>query len=95
MKFIQITDLHLSDRNDTPAADALRWAIETADSIAPDLVAFTGDMTTFGTSGAAGQFLDAASHLSVPWVFTPGNAELRSKAAMVVLEALKYCKTSV
>ena len=93
MKFIQITDLHLSDRNDTPAADALRWAIETADSIAPDLVAFTGDMTTFGTSGAAGQFLHAASHLSVPWVFTPGNAELRSKAAMVVLEQPASCRS--
>jgi sugar phosphate isomerase/epimerase len=85
MKMIQITDLHMSDRTDTPAADALRWAIDAANHIAPDLVAFTGDMTTYGTVGAAQQFLAAAEGLSIPWVFTPGNAELRADGGMKVL----------
>ena len=85
MKIIQITDLHLSDRADTPAADALSWAIDTANGISPDLVAFTGDMTTHGTADSAQQFLDAAARLSVPWVFTPGNAERRADGAMDVL----------
>jgi sugar phosphate isomerase/epimerase len=84
-KLIQITDLHLSDRADTPATDALRWAIDTCNRLAPDLVAFTGDMTTYGTVDAARLFLDQATRLTVPWAFTPGNAELRSDGAMTVL----------
>lgn len=85
MRLIQITDLHLSDRPDTPAADALGWAIDTCNAIAPDLVAFTGDMTTYGTSGAAAHFLKQAGRLNAPWTFTPGNAELRSEGAMPLL----------
>jgi sugar phosphate isomerase/epimerase len=85
LRLIQITDLHLSDRTDTPAADALRWAIDTCNQLRPDLVAFTGDMTTYGTAESARQFLDHATRLSVPWVFTPGNAELRSDGAMAIL----------
>jgi len=88
LKLIQITDLHLSDRTDTPAADALRWAIGESNRLAPDLVAFTGDMTTYGSAAAAQQFLDAAAQLEMPWVFTPGNAELRSEQAMPVLESI-------
>lgn len=84
MKLLQITDLHLSDRTDTPAAEALRWAIGVANELAPDLVAFTGDMTTYGSAAAAQQMLDAARSLTVPWVFTPGNAERRAEAAALV-----------
>ncbi|SVE03534.1 uncharacterized protein METZ01_LOCUS456388, partial [marine metagenome] len=40
MRLIQITDLHLSDRQDTPAADALRWAITESNRSSPDLVTF-------------------------------------------------------
>ncbi len=85
VKLLQITDLHLSDRADTPAAEALRWAIDTANTLVPDLVAFTGDMTTHGTAESATRFLERAEGLTVPWVFTPGNAELRSDGAMSVL----------
>jgi sugar phosphate isomerase/epimerase len=85
LRIIQITDLHLSDRTDTPAADALRWAIGEANSLAPDLVAFTGDMTTYGTRAAAEGFVQAAAALEPPWVFTPGNAERRDAGAMPVL----------
>jgi sugar phosphate isomerase/epimerase len=85
LRLIQITDLHLSDRIDTPGADALRWAIDTCNLLIPDLVVFTGDVTTYGTSASARQFLDHANRLTVPWVFTPGNAELRLEGAMTVL----------
>ena len=85
MRLIQITDLHLSDRTDTPAAAALQWAIAEANRLAPDLVAVTGDMTTYGTATAAGNFLKEAEALDVPWVFTPGNAELRDPGAMPIL----------
>jgi sugar phosphate isomerase/epimerase len=93
MELIQITDLHLSDRRDTPAAHALKWAIETCNKLAPDLVAFTGDMTTYGTAAAATHFLDQAQRLQVPWVFTPGNAELRSDGAWPVLADHLKCKS--
>lgn len=89
MRFVQITDLHLSDRTDTPATDALRWAVGEANKLAPDFVAFTGDMTTYGTRDAANQFLEAASGLTPPWLFTPGNAELRASGAMSALEGAR------
>ena len=85
MRLIQITDLHLSDRQDTPAADALRWAITESNRSSPDLVTFTGDMTTYGTEASARHFLEQAGTLTSPWVFTPGNAELRDPGAQRVL----------
>lgn len=85
LHILQVTDLHLSDRTDTPAAAALRWAIDMANERQPDLVAFTGNMTTYGTSASAEQVLAAAQRLSVPWVFTPGNAERRSPGAFAIL----------
>jgi sugar phosphate isomerase/epimerase len=85
VRLIQITDLHLSDRTDTPAAAALQWAIAEANRLVPDLVAVTGDITTYGTATAAGNFLAATAALEVPWVFTPGNAELRDPGAMPIL----------
>jgi sugar phosphate isomerase/epimerase len=85
VRLLQITDLHLSDRTDTPAHDALLWAVAEANRQAPDLVAITGDMTTYGTADATRHFLAAAAELKAPWVFTPGNAELREPGAMPVL----------
>ena len=85
MRLLHITDLHLSDRRDTPAAEALRWAVDAANGLAPDLVAFTGDMTSYGTADAARQFVEEAGRLQIPWVFTPGNAELRHAGAMPIL----------
>ncbi len=85
VRLIQITDLHLSDRTDTPAADALQWAIAESNRLAVDLVAFTGDMTACGTGASATNFLAAIAALSMPWVFTPGNAELRTGGAAPVL----------
>ena len=61
LQVIQITDLHLSDRADTRPADALRWAIDTCNQLAPDLIAFTGDTTTYGTADSARKFLDQAN----------------------------------
>ena len=87
MRLIQITDLHLSDRTDTAAADALEWAIGAANRLAPDLVAVTGDITTYGTQDAARHFLEAAANLNAPWLLTPGNAELRTPGAMPVLSS--------
>ena len=85
LKLIQITDPHLSDRSDTPAAEALRWAIRESNRLRPDLVVFTGDLTTYGTAGAARRVVDAASELVVPWALTPGNSERRTEGAMDVL----------
>jgi len=42
-------------------------------------------MTTYGTAESAAHFLKQAGRLDFPWVFTPGNAELRSDGAMPLL----------
>ena len=93
LRLIQITDLHLSDRDDTPAAEALRWAVDEANRLAPDLVAVTGDMTTYGTADSARQVIEAVSRLKVPWAFTPGNAERRSDGAMAVFAEVCRAKS--
>lgn len=93
MRLIQITDLHLSDRADTPGFDALSWAVSETNRLAPDLVAITGDVTTYGTEEAARNFLAAAAPISAPWVFTPGNAELRDVGAMPVLQPVAARKS--
>lgn len=95
MRMIQITDLHLSDQSGSPAEDALRWSIDETNRVAPDLVAFTGDMTTYGTAKSAERFLDQARRLTVPWVFTPGNAELRTDGATSVLAEHTEQKSTV
>ncbi|MBT3606074.1 MAG: TIM barrel protein [Candidatus Latescibacteria bacterium] len=78
IRFIQITDLHLSDRTDTSTYQALRWAIGQTNDHNPDFVIVSGDMTTYGTAKSAKNTIDALKEIKAPTYFTPGNAEHRS-----------------
>ena len=87
-RFIQLTDLHLSDTPGTVTRQALLWAIDTVNRYGPDFLAVTGDITTYGTAASARRFLDALLRVAVPVRFTPGNAERRSPGAMPVFSDL-------
>jgi len=82
IRFVQITDLHLSDRTDTPTYQALLWAIDETNKQEPDFVVVSGDMTTYGTAQAAHNTLNALEKINAPTFFTPGNAEHRSPDAL-------------
>lgn len=81
IRFVQITDLHLSDRTDTPTYQALLWAIDQTNKLTPDFVMVSGDMTTYGTSQSAKNTLDILQKIKAPVYFTLGNAEHRSLGA--------------
>jgi sugar phosphate isomerase/epimerase/predicted phosphodiesterase len=82
VRFIQITDIHLSDRRDTTTYHALSWAIQEATRQAPDFIVVSGDMTTYGTKASERLILEAFQNVSVPVFYTLGNAEHRSSVSI-------------
>lgn len=88
-RFVQITDLHLSDRTDTPTYQALLWAVEETNKLCPDFVVVSGDMTTYGNKVAAQNVLKVLQDIQSPVFFTPGNAEHRQAEAIPVFSDLQ------
>jgi len=82
IRFVQITDIHLSDQRDTPTYHALLWAIPEALRQMPDFIVVSGDMTTYGTQASERLILEAFKKTTVPIFFTLGNAEHRSKVSI-------------
>lgn len=89
-RFIQITDIHLSDRRDTPTYHALLWAIDEAVKHKPDFIVISGDMTTYGTDASAKNTLEAFKNITVPVFFILGNAEHRSAASLFPQSQTKH-----
>ena len=87
-RFVQLTDLHLSDVSDSGASAALEWAVRFVNDTAPDFLAVSGDVTTYGTRRSAECFVEALDQIHVPVLFTPGNAELRDPGALLCLAPL-------
>lgn len=77
-KILQLTDMHLYDdgKFDEPA---ITGALELISREAPDLVAFTGDISCDGSHEACGNrldsFLSRVDALGVPYTYTLGNHE--------------------
>ena len=90
VRFIQITDIHLSDRRDTPTYNALLWAINEAVKQTPDFIVVSGDMTTYGTETSAQHILEAFQKVTVPIFFTLGNAEHRSASSLFPQSQTKH-----
>lgn len=84
IRFVQITDLHLSNRKDTPTYHALLWAVRQTQKLAPHFVVISGDMTTYGTKASAQNTLEALATRHAPTFFTHGNAEHRSAGALPI-----------
>lgn len=73
-----LADAHLPDCLGSAQEAALRWAVG---AVQADWLILAGDMTAAGESGAATRVADILADQGVPWVSTPGNAELRTAAA--------------
>ena len=84
-----ISDAHLPDRSDTIKDAVLDWALGELRGQSVDLLAVAGDMTSLGTVAAATRLRNKLERLGIPFLFTPGNAELRTPAqTRQVLETL-------
>lgn len=84
-----ISDAHLPDRSDTVKDAVLDWALGEIRGKNVDLLVVAGDMTSLGTIGAATRLRHKLDRLPFPFLFTPGNAELRTPSqTRQVLELL-------
>lgn len=90
MKFIVLADLHLPDRADTVKELVLNWIADVVKQEQPDYLIGAGDMTASGTIPASERLVRTLKRTGVPFLLTPGNAELRSpEVAEQVAQILK------
>ncbi|MBQ6474076.1 MAG: hypothetical protein IJJ33_18950 [Victivallales bacterium] len=75
-----ISDAHLPDRSDTIKDAVLDWTLGDLRTKDVDLLVVAGDMTSLGTAAAATRLRHKLDRLDIPFLFTPGNAELRTPA---------------
>lgn len=78
MKFIVLADLHLPDLTGSVKDQVLDWCVEMIRLERPDYLIGAGDMTASGTVPAARRLIEKLRSTGVPFLLTPGNAELRS-----------------
>ena len=81
MKICFMCDLHLPVDEDALQYDVLQWAISDAAKKKPDCIAFAGDVTCDGNIHVYKKFIRKMQALSIPFVFVPGNSDLRCKTS--------------
>lgn len=78
MKIGFICDLHLPEDENVLQYDVLEWAISDLKQNA-DLIIFAGDVTCNGDIDVYNTFIKKMNGLSLPFLFIPGNSDLRNK----------------
>ena len=77
MKVAVLADLHLPGRCDTVKEAIFNWSIDEAVSRKCDLIIGAGDLTSIGEFSAADRIMRKLESGVLPFILTPGNAELR------------------
>ena len=75
-----LADLHLPDAADTVKETVLDWALTEAKAQKVDLIVGAGDLTGTGTEAAAMRIRLKLEKTKIPFLLTPGNAEMRDPA---------------
>ncbi|MBO5959153.1 MAG: metallophosphoesterase, partial [Lentisphaeria bacterium] len=88
MKFIVLADLHLPDRADTVKELVLDWIVDVIKLEQPDYLIGAGDRTASGTVPASVRLVQKLRSTGVPFLLTPGNAELRTPEAAEEVAAI-------
>lgn len=78
MKIALLADLHLPDSERTVKEEVLDWALSAAVRLGADRIVGAGDLTATGTVRAAGRLRRRLESTGIPFLLTPGNAELRT-----------------
>ena len=76
-----LCDLHLSENRHTTQYEVLSWATAELASAKPDCIIFAGDATCDGNESAYDTFTSAVAALGIPFLYIPGNSDLRCAAS--------------
>ncbi len=90
--FAILCDLHLPSETSTVKEDVWHWALDALNRLRPDCILGLGDLTGSGTVAAARRIRAGLESLGIPFLLTPGNAELRNSAESP--EALRILQTA-
>ena len=77
LKLCLMCDLHLPSETDALQYDVLAWAVADIRRKKPDCVIYAGDITCDGTAEVLHSFLQTMNSLDMPFLFIPGNSDLR------------------
>lgn len=77
MKICFLCDLHLPFDRNALQYDVLSWAIGNIQEEKPDCVAYAGDVTCDGNREVYKWFLEKMQGISIPFLWIPGNSDLR------------------
>ncbi|MFH1378506.1 MAG: metallophosphoesterase [Planctomycetota bacterium] len=83
-----LADMHLTDNAATAQWAAFNDAVQTIASDRPDIVVFAGDATAYGNLNAARAVRESLDALSILFVSTPGNADIRDSKTSETVHAL-------
>lgn len=78
MKIALLADLHLPDSERSVKEEVLDWALETAKRLHAERLVGAGDLTATGSAASAKRLRAKLAATGIPYLLTPGNAELRS-----------------
>ncbi|MBO7341588.1 MAG: metallophosphoesterase family protein, partial [Clostridia bacterium] len=86
MKICFLCDLHLPFDTRALQYRVLDWAVGDIAKKAPDCIAFAGDVTCDGEEEAYRYFLQHIDALEIPFLYIPGNSDLRCAATAETLK---------
>ncbi|WP_294478038.1 TIM barrel protein [uncultured Victivallis sp.] len=78
MKIALLADLHLPDSERSVKEEVLDWALATAKRLHADRIVGAGDLTATGSAVSAKRLRSKLIATGIPYLLTPGNAEMRS-----------------
>jgi len=93
MKICFMCDLHLPFDTRALQYRVLDWAVGDIAKKAPDCIAFAGDVTCDGGEEAYRYFLQHIDALEIPFLYIPGNSDLRCKETADTLKSMASRKT--
>lgn len=88
-----IADSHLPETAETVKEKVFDWALAAAKQKQLDCIIGAGDLTSCGSAAAAERIWKKLNSTGIPFVLTPGNADLRDAASRCrTLPLLKSCR---
>ena len=91
LKICFMCDLHLPFDVNVLQHDVLDWAIADIRRKSPDCVIFAGDATCDGNAETFRSFLQKMQSLGIPFLFVPGNSDLRCPENRSELQKTASC----
>ena len=96
MKACFMCDLHLPFFKDALQYDVMEWAISDILKKRPDCIAYAGDVACDGNEEVYDAFIDKMSNLGIPFIYIPGNSDLRCQLSKASIKAkASKCKNTV